>query len=183
MPIARFHHDQTAVLVVDVQEKLVPHMHNAGPLVSQVDRLLAGANALKVPVLVTEQYRKGLGPTVTDLSEGVSKAICRHDKLKFSACIEPVRDELVRLRVRSVVVCGVEAHVCVLQTCLDLAEVGFLTGVAVDAIGSRKALDQNVAVMRMTQAGIVPTTVESLLLELVGEAGGSRFKAVLPVVK
>ena len=113
MPTPRFHHDQTAVLVVDVQEKLVPHMHNARLLVAHVSRLLAGANALKVSVLVTEQYRKGLGPTVSELAEGIGKAVCRHDKLKFSACIEPVRNELVRQRVRSVVVCGVEAHVCV----------------------------------------------------------------------
>jgi nicotinamidase-related amidase len=82
-----------------------------------------------------------------------------------------------------VVVCGVEAHVCVLQTCLDLIDAGYVTAVVTDAIGSRRPTDQDAAVQRMIQAGVVPTTVESILMEFVHEAGTPRFKAVLPIIK
>lgn len=173
----------TAILVVDVQDKLVGHMHNAGALVDQVGRLLDGAAVLGLPLLVTEQYPPGLGRTVAELEPRLAGAACRQEKLKFSACVEAVRDTLVTRGVRSVLVCGIEAHVCVLQTCLDLIDGGYLPAVAVDAIGSRRKKDQDTAVMRMVQAGVVPTTVESALLEMVGEAGGSRFKSVLSVIK
>jgi nicotinamidase-related amidase len=183
MPIQRFSLDHTALLVVDVQEKLLPVMHNAADVERQVARLIDGFNALHRPVLVTEQYRKGLGVTVPALASRLGTAVCNHEKLRFSACIEPIRNELIQRQITSVVVCGIEAHVCVLQTCLELADVGFITGVAVDAIGSRRGADMHPAVARMTQAGIVPTTVESVLLELVHEAGTDRFRAILPLIK
>lgn len=183
MAMPRLYPEHSAVLVVDVQEKLLPHMHNAAQVVERVGRLLDGANALGVPVLVTRQYPKGLGQTVPELAGRLKKAVCDQEKLRFSACLEPVREQLVRRGVRSVVVCGIEAHVCVLQTCLDLMDAGFVTAVSLDAIGSRRAEDQAAAVTRMTQAGVLATTAESALLELVREAGGERFKAVLPVIK
>ena len=169
--------------MVDVQVKLLPAMHGADELVQQTGRLIDGANVLGLPVLVTEQYRKGLGPTVPVLAGRLEGAVCNHEKLKFSACIEPVREALVQRQVRSVLVCGIEAHVCVLQTCLDLMDVGYVVAVAVDAITSRRPGDRDAAVQRLIQAGVVPTTVESALLELVHEAGGDRFKAVIPLIK
>lgn len=183
MAIPRLKLERTAVLVVDVQERLVPAMFDAEAMVAAVGRLLDGANALGVPVLVTEQYRKGLGETVPELNAKLSDAVCREEKLKFSACIEPVRECLTRLGVQAVVVAGIEAHVCVMQTCLELADVGFITAVATDAISSRRPADRDAAVSRMTQAGVLPVTVESALLELVHEAGTERFKAVLPIIK
>ena len=183
MSINRLQLGQAALLVVDVQEKLLPHMHNADQVVEQVGKLIDGANILEIPVLVSEQYRKGLGVTVSPLSDKLSSAVCNCEKIKFSACIEPIRKQLAKLGVRQVIVCGIEAHVCVLQTCLDLLDLGFVTAVAVDATGSRRESDQDAAVERMVQSGVIPTTVESSLLELVHEAGGSRFKAILPVIK
>jgi nicotinamidase-related amidase len=183
MSVPRLNLEQTALLVVDVQEKLLPHMHNAEQVVRQAGRLVDGANALGLPLLVTEQYRKGLGSTVPELAGRMGPAVCNLEKLKFSACIEPIRKELVNRHIRSVVVCGIEAHVCVLQTCLDLLDAGFIAALALDAIGSRRASDQEPAVQRMVQAGVLPVTVESTLLELVHEAGSSRFKAVLPLIK
>lgn len=183
MAISRLRLDATALLVIDVQEKLLPHMHNAAQVVAQSGRLIDGAKALGVPILVTEQYRKGLGVTVPELGQRLADAVCNVEKLKFSACVEPIREELGRLGVRAVLVCGIEAHVCVLQSCLDLAEAGYIVAVALDAIGSRRSEDHAAAVQRMVQAQIVPTTVESALLELVHEAGTSRFKAVLPIIK
>lgn len=183
MAVARFHLDRTALLLVDMQEKLLPHIHDHEMVLDQAGRLLDAANALDLPVLVTEQYRKGLGDTVPALRNRLTSTACIFEKLKFSACIEPVRRELSRRSLTSVVVCGIEAHVCILQTCLDLVERGHTAALAVDAIGSRRSADKNAAIDRMTQAGIVPTTVESVVLELVREAGGARFKAVLPIIK
>ena len=174
---------QTALLVVDVQEKLQPHMHNADELLRQTGRLIDVAGVLEVPIVVTEQYRKGLGLTHPALSARFTSTVSIHEKLKFSACIEPVRQQLQRRAARSVLVCGIEAHVCVLLTCLDLVDSGFVTAVAVDAIGSRRPGDQQAAVTRMTQAGVIPTTVESAAFELLHKAGGERFKAVLNLIK
>lgn len=183
MAIPRLELDDTALLVVDVQERLLPAMHNAADVERQVARMIDGANVLEVPILVTEQYRKGLGLTVPALADRLASAVCVEEKLKFSACVEPVLATLKRRAIRSVVVVGIEAHVCVMQTCLDLMESGYVVAVAVDAIGSRRALDQRTAVERLIRSGILPTTVESVLLELVREAGTARFKAILPVIK
>ena len=183
MAIPRLNIDLTALLVVDVQEKLLGHMHNADALVAQAGKLIDAANALGLPVIVTEQYRKGLGATVPDLAARLHTAVGNHEKLKFSGCIEPVCDDLQRLGRRMVIVCGIEAHVCVLQTCLDLADNGYIVAVATDAIGSRRAIDQQAAEQRLIGARIIPSTVESAVLELVGEAGSDRFKAVLPIIK
>jgi len=183
MPPARMHPETTALLIVDLQEKLLPVIDGGDAVVSQAGRLLDGAAALDMPVLATEQYPKGLGRTVDPIAPKLERAQCMAEKVKFSAFVDPVRDGLGGLGARQVVVAGIEAHVCVLQTCLDLLDAGYTPAVAVDAIGSRRGADRDAAVQRMTQAGVVPTTVESLLLEWVGQAGGERFKAVLPVVK
>lgn len=183
MAIPRFSVDATALLVIDVQERLLPVIDECDRVETQVGKLIDGANVLGLPVLVTEQYRKGLGVTVPAIAEKLDGAVCNHEKLKFSACIEPIREELSRRGIRSVIVCGIEAHVCVLQSALDLADVGYVVAVAEDAVGSRRVVDREAALRRMTQAGVVPTTVESVLLELVHEAGTGRFKAILPVIK
>ena len=187
MPIPRLIPDYTALLVVDIQEKLLPHIHNREQVVEQAGKLIDGAAALELPILVTEQYRKGLGRTVLDVRAKLDAAgrlvVCDAEKLKFSACVEAVREQMARHGVRCVVLCGIEAHVCVLQTALDLRDNGYMTAVALDAIGSRTQSDQAAAERRMIQAGVIPTTAESALFELVHEAGGERFKAVLPIVK
>ncbi|MCX5660286.1 MAG: isochorismatase family protein [Planctomycetota bacterium] len=195
MPIMRLDPRRTALLVVDIQEKLLPHMHNGPQVQRQAGRLIDGFGVLELPIVVTEQYRKGLGLTVPELATklaapggggggaGEAGRVTTFEKLRFSACIEPVRDQLARLGVRSVVVCGIESHVCVLQTCLDLVDLGYVTLVAADAVGSRQAEDQRWALERMLRAGVTPTTVESALLELLQEAGGPRFKAMLAVIK
>ncbi|MCC7191152.1 MAG: isochorismatase family protein [Phycisphaeraceae bacterium] len=183
MPPTRFRLESAALLVVDMQEKLVPHMHNAQSLVPQVARLLDGANAINLPMLVTEHYRKGLGVTLPELQPRIARALCNQDKVLFSACVDPVLEELRRGKFTSVIVCGVEAHVCVLQTCLDLLEHGYNVALTTDAIGSRRPFDMEMGIERLIQAGVAPTTVESMLFELVREAGTPLFKAMLNVVK
>ena len=183
MPVQRLIPEHTALLVVDMQEKLMPLMHNAERLVVQAGKMIDVAKALELPVLVTEQYRIGLGTTVQPLADRLDHAVCNHEKFKFSACTAPIRAELERLPSRCVIVCGIEAHVCILQSCLDLADAGYVTAVVCDAIGSRREADQQTAIQRLIQAGIVPITVESAALELVREAGSTHFKAVLPIIR
>ena len=183
MPIPRLHPRHTALLVVDIQERLLPGMVEREELLGRTACLIEGVKALELPILVTEQYPKGLGPTVEAITRHLPAGASVFEKLKFSACTEPVREELRRLNTRSVVVAGIEAHVCILQTCLDLAGAGYTTAVAVDAISSRRPLDREAAVQRMIQSGVLASTVESALLELVGEAGGDRFRSVLKYIK
>ena len=183
MPIARLDATTTAVLVVDIQEKLLPVMHNADQVVAQAGRLLDGAAVLELPVIVTEQYRKGLGATVPSLLPRLQHAAGVHEKLMFSAMIDPVAQQLAAMGARQVLVCGIEAHVCILQTCLDLAREGYLPFVVADAIGSRRETDHHTALARMTQAGVIPTTAESALLEMVREGGTDTFRQMLPVIR
>lgn len=183
MGSARLEIGHTALLIVDVQEKLLSHMYNRDLILDQVCRLLDAALVLDVPVLVTEQYPKGLGPTVSAVAERLAGRLTAYEKLKFSACVEPIREALVEHMVNSVLICGIESHVCVLQTCLELQSKGYLPFLVADGISSRRELDHQTAVHRMIQAGVIPTTVESAILELVQKAGSDRFKAVLPLIK
>jgi len=182
MPTPRLDPNRTALLVVDLQDRLVPVMHEHERLIRHAGRLIDGFNAMDLPVLVTEQYSKGLGPTVPELGRRLRTARCIQEKLKFTACVEPVRQELVASGARSVVIAGIEAHVCVTQTALDLIEAGYITAVAVDATSSRRPEDRDTAIQRMIQAGVLPMTVESVLFELVGEAGGDRFRSIRSIV-
>lgn len=183
MACPRLSCEQTALLVVDVQEKLAAVMSDRPRLERQVGLLVEACGRLGVAVLATEQYPRGLGPTVASVAGKWPAGLVMAEKLKFSACVEPVREALARQGAASVLVCGIEAHVCVQQTCLDLLDAGLTAAVVVDAIDSRRREDRDAAVARLTQAGVLPVTVESALLEMVREAGGERFKAVLPLIR
>lgn len=174
---------QTALLVVDVQERLLPAIHDCATVTQRVSLLLDAANVLDVPVLVTEQYPRGLGRTVEAVRQRLKPDVQIQEKLRFSACTQTTKAELQRVGARAVLVCGIEAHVCVLQTSLDLADAGFVTAVALDAVGSRRATDRDAAISRMVQANVLPTTVESAIFELLTQAGGPLFKALLPLIK
>ncbi len=192
MAILRLHLQTTALLVVDLQEKLLGHIHNSERILDRSTKLIQACRLLRIPTLVTEQYPKGLGKTVAAVEESLvavtvraaeGTAGLRAEKLRFSACVEPVRSFLSEHGIRSVIVCGIEAHVCVLQTCLDLLEAGLVVAIALDAIGSRKEIDRDAAVQRMVQAGAVPVTVEAALFEMVEQAGTEPFKTILPIIK
>ena len=187
MSIPRFTPERTAVLMIDMQQNLLPAIYDYQSVEHQVGRLLDGAAALHLPLLATEQYVKGLGPTVPSIASRLTspnaKLLLKQEKMHFSAATVEVRQALASQGIGHVLVCGIETHVCVLQTCLDLAASGIVTGVVVDAVGSRRELDRNVALSRLTQAGIIPVTVEMALLELTRQAGTPAFKALLPIIK
>jgi alanine-glyoxylate transaminase/serine-glyoxylate transaminase/serine-pyruvate transaminase len=166
----------TGLLVIDVQEKLLPRIHNAGPLLRNLTFLLEAARLLEMTVQATEQYPKGLGPTVTELLASLPE---RPDKVAFSSCAVPSIVSTFQREARpKVVVAGIETHVCVLHTVLDLLALDFRVFVPVDAVGSRYHLDHDIALRRMEQAGAVLTTAETCVFEWIGGAGHPRFKDV-----
>ena len=171
----------TGLLVIDVQEKLVPLILDAPALVRNIAFLVDGARLLDVPVQCTEQYPRGLGPTVAELAKRLPE---RPDKTAFSSCAVPSVVEHFRRAARpKVVLAGIETHVCVLHTALDLLALDFRVYVAVDAVGSRYRIDHDTALRRLEQAGAVLTTSEGCVFEWLGGAGHPRFKAASQLVQ
>ncbi len=146
-------------------------------------RLARGAALLGVPTLATEQYRRGLGATVPEVAGAVAR-FAPIEKLAFSACGAPAfMAALVEHKVESALLCGIEAHVCVTQTCLDLLERGIRVFVAADAVSSRTAENWRLGLDRMRDAGAVIVSTEMALFEWLGQAGTEEFRQILPLVK
>ena len=170
----------TGLLVVDVQEKLMAKVKDRDEVVFNCGRLIDGAKILGMPVQATEQYPKGIGPTVEELIERLPD---RPEKLTFSCCGLPEVAEGFRARsVTKVLLCGIEAHVCVLQTAFDLLADGFRVYVAADAVASRRKMDYEWALRRMDSAGMTITTTETALFEWTEVAGTPEFKQISGLV-
>ncbi|MEM1108381.1 MAG: isochorismatase family protein [Planctomycetota bacterium] len=182
MSVGRLDPERSAVLLVDLQEKLLPVMHEKTTVERRAGRLIQGANILKVPVILTEQYPKGLGRTVGSIARQLDAAVCTDEKTRFSACSDSVIRLLEKFEVSSVVVAGLETHICVLQTCLDLVDRGYTVGLCEDAVSSRRPVDKKAAVGRMVQAGVLPTTVEAVLYELLGDASSMSFRELRKII-
>jgi nicotinamidase-related amidase len=172
---------KSLLLLVDMQERLVPAMAGAADVTANCSILLRAAEALAVPVLASEQYPKGLGPTVPEL---VALAPRRLEKVEFSVYANPaIRDELSRSGRKQVVLCGIEAHVCVLQTGLELVEAGFQVFVAADAVASRRPESREVALQRLGRAGATLITAEMALFEWLRSAGAPEFRAISQLIR
>lgn len=171
----------TGLLVVDVQQRLVPAIGDHRRVVWNVGRLIDGAKILGLPVVATEQYPQGLGPTVPELAQRLEEPAA---KVAFScgACGLMFQD-LCRRGVHKLLVCGIEAHVCVQQTVLDLLADGWRVYVAVDAVGSRHDLDLRTALGRMDSSGATLTTTEAALFEWCEVAGTPEFKEISRLVR
>lgn len=171
----------TGLLVIDVQTKLMDKIPNANTLVQNIAFLIDAAKLLGMTVQATEQYPKGLGETVPELAERLPH---RPDKLGFSSCAVPSVIENFHLAAcPKVVLAGIEAHVCVLHTALDLLAHGFRVYLAADALGSRYPLDYEMALRRLEQAGAVVTTAETCVFEWIGGSDHPRFKEISKLVK
>lgn len=168
--------NDTGLLVVDVQEKLLAAIPAGRRIVWNIRRLIDGAKILGLPVAATEQYPKGLGPTAPELAQLLNSI---PSKLTFSCggCPEIFRDFHAR-GVCKILLAGIETHVCVEQTALDLLSNGWGVLVAVDAVGSRFEIDYRTALQRMDSAGATLTTVEAALFEWCRVAGTPEFKQI-----
>ena len=177
--------ERAMVLVIDVQEKLLPSIVGSEGVVAAGRKLLDGAGVFELPVLVTEQYPKGLGPTHATIRAVLPRSRANVlEKPTFSAWADAnVREALLALDRPQIIITGIETHVCVQQTALDLRSRDYDMFVCADATGSRGRIDHEIALDRMRQAGVLVTTVESLLFELCQRCDAARFKAMLEVIK
>ncbi|MFP3153650.1 hydrolase [Lachnospiraceae bacterium ZAX-1] len=173
----------TSCIVVDYQEKLVPAMANKEQLLKNSVKLLQGLKILEIPLIITGQYTKGLGVSVPQIAQAVGTEECI-DKLTFSSYEnEEVKKALLDYGRNHVIVCGIEAHVCVLQTVIDLRGAGYQPILVTDCISSRKESDAQIALLRARQEGALLTTSEAILFELTRKAGTDKFKQISKLVK
>ena len=175
----RLQRERTALVVVDVQEGFRPVIDGFGGLARQAAILVQGAQVLGLPVLVTEQYPKGLGPTVPEVAEHLD-GTAPVAKTVFSA---PEADGFDLQGRDQVVICGIESHICVMQSALALLDDGVEVEVAADAVSSRALANRAIGPERMREGGAGITSVETALFELLGRAGTDEFKQVQRIIK
>ena len=170
-----------ALLVVDMQEKLLAVMQDREPVTENIVRLVRGAAQMEMPVWATEQYPRGLGPTVPQIAALIPE---RPTKMIFHCCAVPrLVEQLYGRHIRHVTVAGVEAHVCVSQTAIELLDLGFRVQVPADAVTSRNRLDWEFALRRLEHAGAVVSTTEAILFEWLETADRPEFKGISAMVK
>ncbi len=177
--------EQTVGLLVDVQERLFPHMHEKEHLLGRIQTLFAGLEVLQIPHLATEQYKRGLGETIPELAGYAAAAVEGPiEKLAFSCYDDEVFAAALRNTGRkTVIIAGIESHVCVSQTSLDLLAAGYHPVVIADAASSRKLSDKETALARLRHAGVTVTSVEAILFELCRVSRTDEFKAISALVK
>jgi len=175
--------EDTVAIIIDIQEKLFPHIYQHNEIAKNTQILIEGLNVLEIPLIVTQQYTKGLGSTIEPINLAIGKY--EHiEKMAFSCCDDPCfMNELKKLNKKIVIVVGIEAHVCVLQTTIDLIEKNFIPAVIEDCISSRTPENKKTAVKRMRQEGAIISSYESILFELCRFSGTESFKAISKLVK
>jgi len=179
----RIDRENSIGLVIDLQEKVLPVIHEQEKLLKNILILIRSMQVLEIPVLITEQYVKGLGSTVPSVAS-ILKGIERIEKHSFSCCDEPkLMLQLASSGKENVIISGIESHVCVLQTVTDLLKNGFRPIVVEDCVSSRKESDKRTAIQRMQKEGAIITTYESILFELLRYSGTEEFKAISRLVK
>jgi nicotinamidase-related amidase len=177
--------EQCALFVVDIQEKLLPPIFNRESLVKNSQLLIRLAKILSVPVMVTTQYRKGLGPVVSEIASLLTDAPTI-DKMEFSCFGSDQFRSAVKMlpgNRNTVLLCGMEAHICVMQTALGALNEGYLVHVASDAVGSRAEWNWKVGLDRMRAAGAIISSTEMMMYELLRCSGTPQFKELLQYLK
>ncbi len=175
--------NHSVLVIIDVQERLIPLMSNQQALIDNLSRLLHGIIALKMPIIFTEQYPEKLGKTVGDLVSMLNNPTLI-SKLSFSCWQEAAfRNKLNSMDHKNVILAGIEAHVCVYQSAIDLLNNGFNVHLVADAVSSRNGSNRDFAIERMKQEGVKLTTSEMVLFELVSVAQGEDFKQILKIVR
>ncbi|MBI4965869.1 MAG: hydrolase [Desulfomonile tiedjei] len=175
--------ENTILVLVDVQEKLARAMHEKDALLESTVKLIQGAKVLGLPIMMTEQNPKGLGNTVPEVAELLSD-LRPVTKLSFSCCGEiRFMEQLEELNRKQALVAGIESHVCVYQTVMDLVNLGYDVQVVADAVASRTAENKAIGLERCKELGASITSTETALFELLRVAEGEKFKQMLKVVK
>jgi hypothetical protein len=179
----RIKRELSQALIIDIQEKLLPHVLDNQLVLCNNEILVKGLQLLDVPITISEQYPNGLGQTVYDLKKLLNEDL-KFEKRSFSCFGESkLENHILSSNKRILIVSGLESHVCVLQTVLDSIELGLLPVVVVDCVGSRNSLDHQIAISRLEKAGAILTTHESLLFELCQTSDNKRFKEISNLIK
>lgn len=175
--------EHTVLVLIDYQERLFPAMYDKEKLLENVLKLVRGINALGVPVILTEQYPKGLGPTLPAIMELLS-AVAPLEKICFSCCDEENFNATLGATGRKqVLIAGIESHICVYQTAMALAREGYQVQPVTDCCSSRDPENKKVAMEKMSAASVSPTTTETALFELLKVGRGDVFKQISSIVK
>jgi isochorismate hydrolase len=173
---------KTALLIIDIQERILKVMQRYETVVENTLKLIRGSKTLNIPIYYTEQYPKGLGKTAAELKEELEGNAIQ--KMSFSCSgAENLFEEFNQKGYSQIIVCGIESHVCVQQTVLDLLANDVQVNVAADAISSRRDFDYHTALHRMQSNGAEVTTTESVLFELLNVCGTDEFKIISKLVK
>jgi nicotinamidase-related amidase len=175
--------DRSAALIIDIQERLYPFIFENEKLTKNVSKLIEGLKIIGIPIFITEQYVKGLGPTIGPVA-ALLGSHPRIEKMSFSCCDEPrVMEGIAVTGKENIIIAGIESHVCVLQTVIDLKRNGYHPIVAEDCVSSRNENDKRIAIERMRQEGAIITTCESILFELLRYSGTEQFRGISRLVK
>lgn len=186
--IAPLSRQRAALLVVDIQDRLVPAMPEdaLAAVLRNTQIMITAADQLGLPIVVSQQYPKGLGTTARPIEDALAQArgVHRFDKLEFSAAAAPAFTELApRLARDQWIVCGMESHVCVYQTARDLAARGWAVHVCADAVCSRSPVNRELGIGLMARAGAIITATETCVFDLLHRAGSDEFRALSRVIK
>lgn len=176
--------ENTVAMLIDFQEKLVPAIYENETLIEETKKLIEGLNVLNCPMIFTQQYTKGLGMTVETLQNAYKDTFTYFDKTTFS-CMdnEEIRTAVESLGKKNVIIAGMESHICVMQTVVDLLKEGYQVYLVADCIGSRTEFNKQIGLQRMMQEGAKITSLESVLFELANKAGTPEFKVISKLIK
>jgi hypothetical protein len=175
--------EESAALIIDVQERLFPAMSNKEETLKNILTLIKGLQLLDITMLATQQYTKGLGDSLKEITN-IFNPFSYIEKLSFSCCDEEqFAKKLDVSGCKNLIIAGIEAHVCVLQTTIDLLNIGYIPVIVSDCITSRKDSDKETALIRMQKEGAIITSTESILFELCRYAGTDVFKGISNLVK
>jgi nicotinamidase-related amidase len=175
---------ESALTVIDMQEAFRAQIPDFSEVAQRIATMVKAAKILQLPIIVTEQYPKGLGHTATEILEVLPDSIEVIEKTSFSSCgARAFLSQLERARTKQVIVCGIEAHICVNQTVHDLLASAFQVHLLTDCVTSRKQSDKEVAVRKMELSGAVPSSLEMVLFEMLRDAKHEQFKTIQGLIK
>ena len=174
--------DQTLLLIIDIQEKLIKSIYEDKLLIFNLKKLIKTCNLLNVNIAITEQNPLKLGKTINAITN--DKEYKKFEKLEFSCGKnEDFLNYLNQFNFQNIIICGIESHICVLQTSIELLEKGFNILIPKDAIGSRKSIDKETAFLRLILAGAIPSTTESIICELCKTSNRKEFREISNILK
>lgn len=174
--------EDTVLMVIDIQERLVPAMKYGKKVIENTNILVSIAKDLEIPIVVTEQYPRGLGPTVSEIKDNLGEAPI-YEKISFTAYTEEVANELKKLGKKKIIITGMETHVCVMQTVRGLIADGYQVFLVGDAVSSRGKENYRNGLALMSAMGAVVTNTESVFFDLMKEAGSPLFKKLSKLIK